>query len=846
MGNNIFGIGVSALNSAQAGLVTTGHNISNVNTPGFHRQQIVQSTNTPQFTGVGFMGQGVHVDTVKRMYSEMLDSQVLQAQAQSSQLDAYSAHITQLDNMLADPSAGLSPALQEFFNGVNDVAAHPASTPSRQAMLSGAESMVARFQALDQRFTEIRDGINSEIGSSVSVINSYAQQIARINQQIVIAQSSSSDQQPANDLLDQRDQLVSDLNQVVKVSSIKQDDGSLNIFIGNGQTLVIGQLAFTLTATPSMEDPERLEVGVKTGGNTVLLGQGSLQGGSLGGLLAFRSESLDQAQNTLGLVAIGLAQTFNDQHRLGMDLTGVLGGDFFNVPAAKVLPNLTNPTGTVSPSVTLTDVGQMTASDYRLSYDSTTVPPWSMFNRTTNQAVAMTGSGTAASPFVVDGMSIVVATPTGAASFLIKPGVNGARDLSVAITDTTKVAVAAPIATSATLANTGSGRISTGSVNSFNNQVTITLNSAGTAYDAVDNTTGATLASDVPYTSPATIAFNGWQVSLTGAGGDSSFVVDNLLTSKSSGTGTISPATSSHTPDANLANNVRIIFGSANTYHLAGTTNNFTGSSSVADTNGFITPAALAAAVAAGSNPGFSGVATGATTIGTAGGGSYAATGTTTTISGGTVSGPVGGVYTITGATLTVGGGTSANTTTVSGLTLTVDTAGAGTLTIQDPALATDPVASTFTYTGNPATGSYVSGQPISFNGWTAQISGTPAAGDSFSIGANAGGVTDNRNALLLAGLQTQNTLGGNSSSYQSAYSQLVSLVGNKTREIEVAGQAQANLVSQTRQSQQSVSGVNLDEEAANLMRYQQAYQAAGKMIQIASTLFDTLLSLGR
>lgn len=846
---SIFGVGVSALSAAQAGLTTTSHNISNVNTPGFHRQQIVQSTNIPQFFGIGFLGQGTHVDTVKRLYNELLDSQVIQAQAQSSQLDTYYSRIRQIDNMLADPNAGLSPALQEFFNGVQDVAANPASVPSRQAMLSSGQAMVSRFQAINQRFSEIRDGINSEIRSTIGTINTYAQQIARMNQQIGLAQSSAGELQPANDLLDQRGQMLAELNQLIKVSSVTQSDGSLSIFIGNGQTLVINNQSFALDAVPSLEDPERIEVGLKTAGNSVLLSQGSLQGGSLGGILAFRNETLDAAQNQLGRVALGLAQTFNDQHNLGMDLKGAMGANFFNVPAPKVIPNSTNPAGLASPTVTFNNVGDVTTSDYRLSYNGTS---WSLREATTGQAVAMAGAGTAASPYVADGLSIVVPTPapSGSASFLIRPTINGARDVSVSLTDPAKIAAAAPIRTAATLGNTGSGQISAGTVNSFNDKVTIKFNSA-TDFDVLDNTTGATLAKNVSYTSGNPISYNGWTVNIadgTGApvGGDV-FTIDKTVTSTTSSTATIGKATLLPPPvDPNLSNNMRIVFGSSNTYHLAGTTNNFTGTSTIAGTNVFMSAAALAAAVTAGgSNPGFTGVAGGTTSIGTAGS-FYSATNTTTTISGGNISGPVGTVYTITGATLTVGDGTSANTTTVSGLTITVDTAAAaGTVTIQDPALATNPIASTFTYTGKPATGSYVAGQPISFNGWTAQVTGAPTAGDTFTVGANAGGVADNRNALLLAGLQTQNTLGGGSVSYQSAYSQLVSMVGNKTHELEVTSIAQASLVAQTQQIQQSLSGVNLDEEAANLMRYQQAYQAAGKMMQIAGTLFDTLLSLG-
>ena len=583
------------------------------------------------------------MDTVKRIYDQMLNGQLMQAQTQSSQLESYSAQITQLDNMLADPNAGVSPALQDFFNGVQDVAANPASIPSRQAMLSGAQTMVARFQSIDQRFTEIRDGVNSEVRSSVGVINSYAKQIANLNQSVAIAQGSASSQQPANDLLDQRDQLIGELNQIVKVSTVKQDDGSLNVFIGNGQTLVLGAQPFTLGAAPSLEDPERIDVGMSVGGSTILLSRGSLTGGSLGGLLAFREETLAPAQNALGRVAIGLAQTFNDQHQLGMDLNGNLGTDFFNVAAPKVIPNTGNPTGTTSPTVTFNNVSAVTTSDYKLSYNGAS---WSLINQATNQPVTMTGLGTVGSPYLADGLSIVAPTPSGPASFLIKPTINGARDVSVKLTDTSKIAAAAPIETSATLLNTGSGTISAGSVN-------------------------------------------------------------------------LPPP-----PNANLQDNVTIAFIDA--IHFSVTDNT--------------TATVLAASV----------------------------------------------VY-------------------------------------------------------NPAAGA-----TLTYNGWTMQISGTPATGDTFTVGTNAGGVADNRNALLLAGLQTQNTLVGGTTTYQGAYSQLVSLVGNKTREVEVTAKAQASLVSQTQQAQQSISGVNLDEEAANLLRYQQAYQAAGKMMQIASTLFDTLLSLGK
>lgn len=640
MATGIFGVGLSGLNAAQAGLATAGHNISNAATPGYSRQQTVQVNALPQLTGAGFIGSGVQVTTVKRIYDEFLTRQVAQAQTQSSQLDSYYAQIRQLDNMLGDPSSGLSPALQSFFTAVDDVAANPAAVPSRQTLLSGAQSLISRFQSLNQRITEIRDGINSQVTSSVTTINSLAQQIASLNQNIVLTQSAANGQ-PANDLLDQRDQLVAQLNKEVNATVVKQGDGSYNIFIGNGQALVMGVQTLSLTATASPADPSRTVVGYSSPGGTILIPESSLQGGALGGLLAFRSGTLDSAQNALGRVAIGLAQTFNDQHRLGQDLNGAIGGNFFNVPTPNVIANsANNPASSITAGIS--SVSALTAGDYKFSFDGTN---YVLTRLSDGVASSTTVTPSGAAPLTFDGISITAATLNSGESFLIQPTRNGAKNISVAISDTAKIAAAAPISTAAALTNTGSAGISAGSVNA-------------------------------------------------------------------------PPPT-----NTNLQQPVTITFHS-----------------------------------------------------------------------------PYDGQFDVTG-----------------------------------------------TGTALPATNqAYTTGSNISFNGWTVQISGLPAAGDVFTIGPNTNGTADSRNALLLGGLRTANTLIGGTASYQSAYGQLVSDIGNKTHELEVTSTAQANLVTQTQQAQQSLSGVNLDEEAANLLRYQQAYQAAGKVMQIASKLFDTVLTLGQ
>lgn len=634
MSSSIYNIGLSALNAAQAGITTTQHNIANANTAGYSRQQIVQAANLPQFTGEGFFGRGVNVNAVKRIYDDFLNTQMMQGQAQASQLSTYLMQIKQVDNALADPNAGLSTSLQDFFKSMNTVASAPDSIPARQALLSSAQFLTARFQSLNQQFTDMNTSINGQIGNSVSVANSLVQQIATLNQNIVSSQGIAGGAVP-NDLLDQRDQLISQLNQEIKVTVLKQQNGAYNIFVGSGQPLVVDSQAFGLQAVSSLTDPSRSEVAYVSSGTTIRMQQGAMIGGKLGGLVTFRDQSLDPAVNALGRIAIGVSSSINQQQKLGQDLNGVLGTDLFSTPSP-IVTGATSNTGNAVIAASITNPNALTTSNYMLhanggaSYTLT---------RLSDNAV----TNIAGLPQTVDGFTINLAAGAAAAgdSFLIRPAADGARSISVMTSDPAKIAAAAPIRGSAATTNLGKATISNGVVT-------------------------APPPTNVNLQAPVTITFN-------------------------------NPPT---------------------TYNVSG-----------------------------------------------------------------------------------VG-------------------------------------------TGAPINVPYVSGATIGYNGWTAQISGTPVAGDVFSIVPNTTGTGDNRNALLMANMQMQNTLGGGTASFQGAYAQLVSEVGSKTRETDLTSTAQTNMVSQTMQLQQSQSGVNLDEEAANLMRYQRAYQAAGKAIQVANTMFDTLLAL--
>lgn len=529
MTSSIYSIGLSGLAAAQAGLVTTGHNISNVNTPGFSRQETLFETSGPQFLGGLFYGRGVDVASVRRVYADFLATQVMSTRAGASQLEAMNGELSQLDNLFGDPTSGLSPALDDFFAGVNAVAAHPASIPSRQALLSSANALVARFRQIDGQLQGFRSANEDQVRGLVTSINGYAGQIAGLNARIAAVAHASADGQPPSDLLDQRDHLVQKLNELVGARTVVQSDGSYNVFLASGQALVIGQDAYRMQAVPDTADPRKLQITLSLGGAgaPLRLATSDVQGGKLAGILAYRDGPLAEAQNELGRIAVVLSDAFNRQHQLGIDLAGQPGGNAFSVPTPSWVANATN-TGTAALGVSIADAGALTASDYRVRYDGA--------NWTITRLADDTTQTFATLPQTVDGVSFDVASGSAAAgdSFLVQPTRFAARDIAVLVTDPAKVAAAAPILASVAGSNTGSGAITQGIVDAaylatpLGWPVTLTFN-AGTneltgfpptqpvTVTASGTSTTYAAGSPVPYTPGATIAFGGIEVTIAGA-----------------------------------------------------------------------------------------------------------------------------------------------------------------------------------------------------------------------------------------------------------------------------------------------------------------------------------------
>lgn len=329
----ILGIALTGLNAAQAGIRTTEHNIANVNTAGYRRQEVGYAALDPMYSGGGYFGTGVGVETVRSLYSQFLDNEVLLNQTQVAKYESYSSGATQIDKMLGDSGSGLSTALDNFFSAVNELANDPTSGVARQVVLSAGNNLAGRINTLDTQFRNFIASSNNEIASIVGQANLYASQIASLNNEIARAEAANGGQ-PANDLRDQRQQLLGELNKLVNVSLVQQTDGSTNVYIGSGQPLVVGNKSYALSTALDPNDSSLRVPTLDVGGSTLTLSSDLVTGGKLGGVLALREEVVLPAFQDLNRIAMTLGAEVNRVHRGGLDYNLNAGGDFFSNPVA--------------------------------------------------------------------------------------------------------------------------------------------------------------------------------------------------------------------------------------------------------------------------------------------------------------------------------------------------------------------------------------------------------------------------------------------------------------------------------------------------------------------------------
>lgn len=631
---NALNIGLSGLLAFQRQLDVTSHNIANVATDGYSRQRAELTPASAQFLAGSYYGNGVEVATVRRAYDGFVNAELWGQTAAQTSLQTVADLSTRLGAPLSDASSSLQGALSDYYAALRTVAAAPHDASARQAALSSMQTLATRVHILDRTFGSLDQEINGRITATVNEISALATQIADVNQRIASAGTA-----PANDLLDSRDRLITQLSSRIAVHTVAQPDGTLNVMVGTGQSLVTGTQAFTLSVGGGAYDASRPEIYFTGASGTGAVTE-QMSGGELGGLLDFRRQVLDPARASVGRVVTSLATTANQQHALGMDAYGNLGGPLWSdlSSAPSVLGSAAN-TGTGAVAASIADLAGLTDSRYRLARD-----PGGYTLTRLNDGKVFALTSFPASPETVDGVTLSLSSGALAVgdSYLVDPTGDAARQLTLAGNDPARLALAGPVRGAAAAGNLGTGQLGT----------------------------------------PGAVALP--------------------------------------SPPGDLLNPVTITFTSATTFDVTGT-----------------------------------GVGLPATGL----------------------------VY-------------------------------------------------------SPATGA-----TIAYNGWSVRLDGAPAAGDVFRVEPNTGGTGDGRNALALAGHESLSALEGGRASALVSYGGLLARVGAAGQQARIGADARQVLVDQARASREAVAGVNLDEEAANLVQLQQAYQAAAQIIAITNVIFSSLLN---
>ncbi|MEI6414520.1 MAG: flagellar hook-associated protein FlgK, partial [Pseudomonadota bacterium] len=762
----------------------TSHNIANINTDSYSRQRADFGTQTPEFSGGTWQGTGVKTLEVKRVYDEYLTRQLRNAQATTSETDTYSVQASRIDNLLADPTTGLDSTLQNFFNALHGVGANPTSIPARQVLLDDAKGLSDRFDYLQNQFVDAQARVNQGLTTGVEKVNALAKSIASLNTQVVVAQGQGSGQ-GASDLLDQRDQLLKNLSTYTNVSTLPQKDGSINVYMGQGQSLVLGNQANTLGVVPAANDPTQREIIYNNGtAKGQLIPSSQMTGGEIGGYLRVQNEVLVPAQNALGRMAQGLVADMNAQHQLGVDLSGNIGGLFFNaINTGQGIVNKNN-TGTGTVDWQITDTNQLTTSDYKLAYDGSN---YTLTRLSDHKTFTPPPTDPVTGNVTLDGVSFVVnGTPNAGDSFEIQPTRGAAGLMDVALGNPEEIAAASPINVVQGATNTGNGALSlpqitgvnTTPVDMTNDAITLTYSDMVVVNGGANAGTGVVGPSPIapPQTAPIDMTKDAIVLTYDAA------IPGYTTANNSAGGHAIWPQTLAYDPVIDAAGKTVSI----QVYDPATTLPPLPG----------VVPLRTLSVQLSGTpltNDTFTVQSDPKFTI---------------------VNNGVGG-HVIWPQTLAYNSATDPSGKTVS-------------LRVYDPTVTVPPPAGTL---------------PL-FN-LTMQLTGTPqdALPDTFTIQNNfTTAPSDNRNALLLSGLQQSRRLIGGTATYQEANTQMVADVGSKTSYAKIDYDSQNAMLQQAQQARDSVSGVNLDEEAANLMRFQQAYQASAQVIKIASNLFTTLI----
>ena len=508
---DLLATGSSALLAFQRALATTSHNVANVNTPGYSRQRVDLATRPGAGTQQTYVGAGVYAQNLERLADGLVFARQLDSSGELGRLKQLAGLSDRVDALLSDSATSLNKPLSEFFTALDGVASDPTSRTARSQLLSAATRLADRWQTLDGRLAQLDRETDQRLTGAVADVNRLATEIANLNRDIVAAGNNASP-----DLLDARALRVDQLSGLVGASTVAQDDGSLNVFTAGGQALVLGQRAQALSTTADPYRSDRLRLAITTPTGPVPLGSGSVAG-ELGGLLEFRASVLDPARAELGRLATALAGSLNAQQQAGVDYHGNPGAPLFATAAPRTAAHAAN-AGGASLAASVADLGTLQGADLVLRFDGSA---WSASRADSGAAVTMTGTGTAADPFLVSGISLVVSgAAAGGDRFLVSPTTGSPAGLRVALSDPLAIAAAAPLQASADNGNTGSARPAGNAIT----DPAAFASFAGATIEFLDSTSYTIDgAGPFAYASGTPIASGGWAFTLEGtpAAGDS-------------------------------------------------------------------------------------------------------------------------------------------------------------------------------------------------------------------------------------------------------------------------------------------------------------------------------------
>ncbi len=325
--SDLLGIGLSGLRVSRNNLSVTGHNISNIDTPGFSRQRAVQITNQPQGSAGGYVGRGARTITIERIQDQYVNQQMRVDTSRLKDTEAFLRNINELDSLLSNESSALGRALNSFFEATQTVINDPLSRPARELMFSQATSVSQRFNTAQSRLNDQANNINTQLRTYAQRVNEMTQAVAQLNAEIKVYEGTRN--QPPNDLLDRRDEKLRELSELIDVTVVEQDARDVHVFIGNGIPLIVGEDVNKIEASPSLQDPGRFNINLIDRRGSAMDVTRMITGGEMGGVLRYRTDTLDPAMSELGRIAMVFAGEFNNQHRSGVDLDGNQGEEFF-------------------------------------------------------------------------------------------------------------------------------------------------------------------------------------------------------------------------------------------------------------------------------------------------------------------------------------------------------------------------------------------------------------------------------------------------------------------------------------------------------------------------------------